>query len=292
MILYYIFSRPELRGSAGVHTPVGCPDFMLESVQAPYFFGLMAALVTTAGLMTVYWSGDWSARYSGLFALAAGGMLLTLSLLHIAPESMELSRNAPVFLTIGFYAGLLLERGTTAAFPESADRGRAAAVTPMAAVALHSFMDGIIYAVTFAGSFTAGVYTAMSLMVHEFPEGVIAFAILRRHSFSSKEAFFWAFLAAGLTTPLGVVIATPFIHGLTPDVIGTLFALSAGLLLYVATGPLMEPLQEEHPGRAFLALGAGVALAVAMSVMSVHGGHGGHAHPAGQAAPAVAGPAS
>ena len=247
---------------------------MLDSLQAPLSFGLTAAFVTTLGLLAVSTRGDWSARYSGLFALAAGGMLVSLTLLHIAPEAFALSPQAGRFLMGGFFGGLLLHFGVNAMFPERADRGRAAAITPLAAVAVHSFLDGMIYSVTFAASFSSGVYAASALMLHEFPEGVIAFAILRRHSFSNRGAFFWAFLASALTTPLGVILATPFMYGLTPELIGAMFAVSAGLLLYVSTGPLMEPLGEEPPVRSLMALGVGVLLAVLMALMPLHG----HAH--------------
>jgi zinc transporter ZupT len=107
----------------------------------------------------------------GLFALAAGGMLVSLTLLHIAPEAFELSTHTPVFLMVGFFGGLVLHFGIGAAFPERSDRGRAAAITPIAAVAIHSLLDGMIYSVTFAASFSSGVYAAASLMLHEFPEG-------------------------------------------------------------------------------------------------------------------------
>jgi ZIP family zinc transporter len=119
-------------------------------------------------------------------------------------------------------------------------------------------------------------------MLHEFPEGVIAFAILRRHSFSNREAFVWAFIASAATTPLGVIVATPFMYGLTPDIVGSLFAVSAGLLLYVATGPLMEPLEEEPPLRSLIALSAGVGLAILMALMPLHPheDEGGHIVPA------------
>ena len=255
---------------------------MLETLQAPLLFGLTAAFMTTLGLLTVSVRGDWSARYSGLFALTAGGMLVSLTLLHIAPEAFELSRHAPVFMMVGFFGGLLLHFGIGALFPERGGRGKLAAITPLAAVAVHSLLDGVIYSVTFAASFSSGVYAAAGLMLHEFPEGVIAFAILRRHSFSNREAFFWAFLPSALTTPLGVLVATPFMYGLTPDIVGSLFAVSAGLLLYVATGPLMEPMDEEPPLRSMLALSAGVALAVLMALVPLHPheDEGGHIAPA------------
>ena len=260
---------------------------MLQSMQAPLFFGLIAAFVTTVALIAVAARGDWSERHSGLFALAAGGMLVTLSLLHITPEAFALSRHAPALILTGFLGGLMISFLIRVFFPESGEAGQAAAVTPVMAVALHSFIDGIIYSVTFAASFSSGVYAAMSLLLHKFPEGIIAFAILlplaitstkgmafailRRHGFSNRRAFLLAFLAAAATTPLGVIASAPFMYGLGPEMVGNLFAISAGLLLYVATGPLMEPLKEEPPLRSFLALGAGVTIAVLIASLPVHG---------------------
>jgi len=148
---------------------------------------------------------------------------------------------------------------------------KAEAFTPIMAVAVHSFIDGILYSVTFAASFTSGVFTSLSLILHEFPEAVIAFAILRRHGFNNKRAFVYAFFAAAVTTPLGVIVAAPFMYGLGPDIIGALFAISAGLLLYVATGPLMAPLQEEPPVRSLLSLLGGVAVALVVVFLPVPG---------------------
>ncbi len=244
---------------------------MLQSMQAPLFFGLIAAFVTTIALIAVAARGDWSARHSGLFALAAGGMLVTLSLLHITPEAFALSRHAPALILTGFLGGLLLSFLVRVLFPEGGEEGHAAAATPVMAIALHSFIDGVIYSVTFAASFSSGVYAAASLLLHKFPEGVIAFAILRRHGFGNRRSFLFAFLAAAVTTPLGVVASVPFMYGLGAEAVGNLFAISAGLLLYVATGPLMEPLKEEPPLRSFLSLGGGVLIAVLIAVLPVHG---------------------
>jgi ZIP family zinc transporter len=254
---------------------------MLQTIQAPLFFGLIAAFVTSIGLIAVSVRADWSERHSGLFALAAGGMLITLSLLHIAPEAFELTSKAPVFLLVGFLGGLLLNFSVRAFFPEAKMgdqvKNRAAAFTPLIAVAIHSFIDGIIYSVTFAASFSSGVFAALSLILHEFPEGVIAYAILRRHGFANRRAFFYAFLAAALTTPLGVIASAPFVYGLGMETTGALFAVSAGLLLYVATGPLMAPIHEETPRRSFVALAVGVCVALMITLIPVHGhSHGLH----------------
>lgn len=246
------------------------------SFQAPLLFGLLAALITSIGLIAVALRSDWSARQSGLFSLAAGGMLISLSLLHILPEALYMNARAPLFVLAGFLGGLFLTFAIRTTFPER-EGGRAEALTPLLAVALHSFLDGVIYSVTFAASFESGVYASTSLIMHEFAEGVIAFAILARHGYRVKEALLWAFLAAGATTPLGALVSGLFLTGLGPEVVAMLYALSAGLLIYVATGPLMQPLREEPPLRGIAALGGGVVIALLLMAMPIHR-HDDHGH--------------
>ncbi len=249
---------------------------MWANLQAPLFFGLLAAFITSIGLVAVAQRGLWSARNASLFALVAGGMLLTLTLVHITPEAIERTPFAPVFILGGFLGGLLLHKTVRSIFgDEKTGLGRAAAATPVIAIAIHSFLDGILYAVTFSHSFESGVFVAMSLILHEFPEGVIAFTILRRSGFSNRQSFAFAFLAAAATTPAGVVASGPFIFLMSEQMVGNLFAISAGLLLFVATGPLMAPLRHERPKRSVPALGLGVLIAavISLSPFSRHHDH-------------------
>lgn len=255
---------------------------MWDSLQAPLFFGLIAAFVTTVGLIVVAQRAPWSERNAALFGLAAAGMLTTLAFLHIIPEAFSLSDMAPAWLAVGFFVGLMMNNAVKAVFPEREDKvGHHEAITPILAIALHSFLDGVIYAVTFAASFASGVYAAFGLTLHEFPEGVIAFAILRRYGVRNVTAFWFAFLAAAATTPLGVIVAGPFMYGLDEQAIGSLFAVSAGLLIYVATGPLMAPLREMAPVRGLSAVGAGALAALLLAMAPIHRHeHGAHDHDA------------
>ena len=245
---------------------------MIESLQAPLFFGLIAAFVTTIGLLAVALRSDWSLRHADLFGLVAAGMLTAIAFLHIVPEAFALSSAAPIWLATGFFGGVLVHYTIKAVFAEREGSALPSeAITPIVAIAIHSFIDGVIYAVTFAASFSSGVFTAVGLILHEFPEGVIAFAILRRHGGSNRWAFIWAFLAAAATTPLGVLISGPIMFGLGEAVLGMLFALSAGLLLFVATGPLMAPLKDMQPSRGLAALSVGVVIAIALVTLPLPG---------------------
>jgi zinc and cadmium transporter len=255
---------------------------MPASLPASVIFGLAAALVTSLGLLAVAWRRDWSMRQSGLFVLAAAGMLISMTLLHIVPEALERSRNAAIFLLAGFIAGVSLNLATDRLMPERGLGQRSGAITPLIAIGLHSFFDGILYSIAFTTSFQSGVYAALPLILHEFAEGIIAFAILARHGFSLRECLLWAFLVAAATTPIGALMSAPIVGGLGNEAVAGLYALSAGLLLYVAAGPLLAPLREEKTGRAALALAAGLAFAFIIMSLPVHEhehGAGRHDHP-------------
>ncbi|MEM1149911.1 MAG: ZIP family metal transporter [Pseudomonadota bacterium] len=260
---------------------------MISSLQTPLAFGLIAAFVTTLGLMVVSLRAEWSARHASLFALVAGGMLVTLTLLHIAPHALADSADAPNYILAGFLGGLLLSQmvrlitGEPTA-PDGVSKS-GAALAPILAIGFHSFIDGMVYAVSFAANYESGLYAAAGLIMHEFPEGIIAFAILRGAGVSSRMSFVWAFLAAAFTTPLGVLVSGPFIHAMGADVLPHLFALSAGLLLFVATGPLLAPIKEQSAPRALTAVGVGVVIALGLALGPlqdghVHSGHGHHNH--------------
>lgn len=246
----------------------------------PVLFGLMAAFVTSLGLLAVAFRSEWSTRYAGLFGLGAAGMLLIMVFLHILPEAFATSSAAPLWLAAGFFGGLIIHFSVRALFPEKLlEQGLPRdAITPVLAIAVHSFIDGIVYAMTFAASFSSGVYAALGLILHEFPEGVIAFAILRSHGASTRAAFLWAFLAAAATTPLGAAISVPLMQTLGPDTLGIMLSVSAGLILFVASGPLMAPLRDTPPARGLTAVSAGILIGLLVLTMPLPGGHGHHNH--------------
>ena len=242
------------------------------ALPLPVLFGLIAASVTALGLVCVALQADWSRRHAGLFAIAAGGMLITLAFLHLAPEAFIRTQTAPMWMLLGYLGGLFLHQASQGITSSSlaSGPGLAAAVVPLAAIGLHSLIDGVVYAVSFESSVESGLATSLSLILHEFPEGIVAFMIVRAAGGAVRTALVLALLAASLTTPLGALIATPLLGLVGDNVLGGLFALSTGLLVFVATGPLLSPLRDQTAMRGGLALTGGVALALALSLSPLH----------------------
>ena len=261
---------------------------MWAMLQMPLLFGAIAASATTLGLFLVSKYTDWSLRYASLFALAAAGMLCIISFIHIMPEAYDMTSRAPAWITLGFFLGVLLNSATTILFPDQPDTGLPKeALAPIIAIGAHSFIDGIIYSVTFAASFQSGLLASLSLILHELPEGIIAYIILKRSGATNQTAFLWAFLAAAATTPLGVLVSAPMLSFVGPETLGALFAISAGLLLFVATGPLLAPLRESPSAKGMTAVIIGAVVGLSFTLMPIahshgHGSHEGHDHAPGE----------
>lgn len=242
-------------------------------ILAPLFLSSLAAFVATVGLIVVAIRSDWSKKYAPLFALVASGLLLTMVLTHLAPEVLNSDPRAPLFMLGGFFLGLILHDTIRSLVPVSDSQSLAAGLTPMFAIATHSFVDGMIYTVTFAQGYETGMFSTLGLVMHEFPEGIVTFALLRGAGFSNKHSFALALFAAGLTTPLGTLAAYPFLQGMDPSGLNVLFALSAGLLLFVSTGPLMAHMREEKPIRSIPALAFGVVIALIIASLAIPHSH-------------------
>ncbi len=240
----------------------------------PFGFSLFAMVVTTLGVLGVARFGAAISDRMGAFAAFAASVLITVALVHLIPEAMERTPRAAWMVAGGFALGFILNRLMHADHAEDCGHGHPVGWTPLIGVGFHSLVDGLVYAVTFSVSFETGIFATLGLILHEAPEGVITYTLARAAGADGRRAIMLAILAAAVTTPLGVVLAYPFVSQLDGPILGDLLALSAGALLYIGAGHLL-PHAEREPARVSVpAVICGAALAVAMEL-----GHGGlHAH--------------
>ena len=223
----------------------------------------LAALVTAIGIYTIRHFEAWGRKYSIYFICFAAGVLISVSFLHIIPKSFEMNANAPVYLLIGFVFLHLFNRFITAFVCErDPDSRYGIGLVPMFGIGLHSFIDGFIYSITFTVSTFTGALAATGMVLHEFPEGIITYLLLLRGGFSEKTSLILAFLAASLTTPLGMLVSYPFISRIDKPTLGILLSLSAGALVYVGATHLLPQAEKEHRKYSLFALGAGILVAV------------------------------
>jgi zinc transporter ZupT len=257
---------------------------------------LISAAVTTLSILGISRHEKWSKKQALYIISFAAGVLISAAFLHLIPESFENSARAPLFLLIGFFFLYFMNRfldlficqeerpknGNTRESRghkhdyshqandftgedsqvnnNSASLNFKLGLIPLIGIGIHSFIDGIIFAVTFDVSFLTGALAAVGLILHEFPEGIIMFVLLNQAGWERKKAITYAFLAAAVTTPLGALISYPFIRHIKPETLGLLLSLAAGALLYVGASHLLPQVENGKKTYTILTLLAGIVI--------------------------------
>jgi zinc and cadmium transporter len=223
----------------------------------------LAAAVTSFGIFTIRRYTEWGRSNTIYFICFASGVLISASFLHIVPKSFTMNPAAPFYLLAGFFSLLLFNRFVTAFICEKGrDEKYGIGLVPMLGIGFHSFIDGIVYSITFTVSIFTGALAAVGMVLHEFPEGIITYLLLIRSGFRERKAVWLAFLAAALSTPLGTLVSYPLINLIDASLLGALLALSAGALIYVGATHLLPQAEKESKRYSLLAFLAGIAVAV------------------------------
>ncbi|MEO1251777.1 MAG: ZIP family metal transporter [Pseudomonadota bacterium] len=234
---------------------------------------LAATLISIAGTFAVASFGAVVERNSGYFSAFAVGVLTVSVLFHLIPEALDESPNATSWIASGFAIMVLI--GITVQVIVNRDAEGAALAFGYAsiiALASHSFLDGVIYAAAFGEEPFTGWITAVGLMLHEFPEGIIAYFLLAQAGLSRLRSIIGSFLAAALTTLAGTLSAN-FAFGFAagPPVVALLGG-SAGALIYVLIVHLGPHAATAPNRRGYLFAQLGAAIGVAAVIVNHAGG--------------------
>lgn len=223
----------------------------------------LACVITTVGILIIGRYERWGKDNAVYFMSFAAGVLISVSFIHIIPRAIEMNASAPVYLLAGFLALYIFNRFLSSYICHQYDCSDITlGFIPMLGIGLHSFLDGVIYSVTFNVSVFTGILAAIGMILHEFPEGIVTFLLLERGGMTRKRAAWYAFLAAAISTPMGTLISYPFIERIERSTLGVLLAFSAGALVYVGASHLLPAVERENKRFSMAAMAAGILVAV------------------------------
>lgn len=222
-------------------------------------FAIVAAIVNGSGIFLIFRFREWAEKTKTYFMCFAAGVLISTPLMLALPQAIEKNFYAGIMALAGFLFMFFSNE-----FIKHLTKKKVLAFGIVAAegIGIHSFIDGIIYTVTFSISILTGFLAATGLVIHEFAEGIITYTLFLKGGVKEKTAMTYAFLVAGLTTPLGAFLAYPFVSKMNQSSLGLILGFVAGVLIYVSASHLLPDARGEeskHSGLAFL---SGVVLAV------------------------------
>ena len=241
-----------------------------------------AGVATLIGIGLLRFIGKRALQYSHRLNSLAAGFILAVAFFNLLPEAAELTKDAMLFAALGFGVFYILETvlvvhsGVEIHFQagnESAG-ARPRALVAFSGLLFHSLLDGIIIAVAFQAdehmAANLGLLTAISVILHELPEGITTFSLLMTSV--NQKAALWMSVAVALATPAGAALSLAVIPNASPATVGKLVALAAGSFLYIGASDLVPETHGKHGIRNALYLLAGAAVIYVVGIL-MHGGH-------------------
>ncbi len=173
-------------------------------------------------------------KYMYIFSGLTAGTLLALIFLEIIPEVFELNSHPLILISviIGFITFHVLEKifSLHNHHEENHEQHHHIHSKKIAAWALilHSLFDGMAIGLAYSVSPEFGLIVAIGVIAHDFSDGFNTMTL----SHSKKMV-----IMDGLAPILGIIMGIYIT--LSDKILGVLFGLFAGVLLYVSTGDIL-----------------------------------------------------
>jgi zinc and cadmium transporter len=202
----------------------------------------------------------WLGRYRTPMLGFAAGALLASGVVEILPDAYaSLGPSALGWVLAAFAVLAVIER-------VSARRGHhrdpVVPASLLGSDALHNIGDGMAIAAAFLTSTHVGIVTSGAVIVHEVPEEIADYALLRTAGMSRRAAML-ALAAVQLSAGIGAA-GTLVASSLLARGHGAILAIAGGTFVYIAAVDLLPELVRARRVAGFAALVAGAALAVSL----------------------------
>lgn len=253
---------------------------------------LFAGLATGLGSLVAFFTSRTNTKFLSFALGFSAGVMIYVSLVEIFVKAKD-SLTAAVgetqgyaYTVMGFFGGMLLIALIDRLIPsaenphevkkvEDLQREPSAAeftklkkmgVFTALAIAIHNFPEGIATFMSALEDPQLGFAIAIAVAIHNIPEGIAVAVPLYYATGDRKRAFNLSFLS-GLSEPLGAIVAylilMPF---LTDTMFGVIFAGVAGIMVFISLDELLPAAREYDETHTSI---YGVVLGMAVMALSL-----------------------
>ncbi len=267
---------------------------MLETNNVLLAIGLtvFAGLATGVGSLIAFFAKRTNTKFLSVALGFSGGVMIYVSFVEILFEARKsltgaLGETSGSWITVfAFFGGILLIAMIDKLVPRLENPHEARCIEEIEmpdkklvadtkklmntgiyaaiAIAVHNFPEGIA---TFTSTLTnpsLGIAIAVAIVIHNIPEGIAVSVPIYFATGDKKKAFWYSFLS-GAAEPLGAILAYIILMPFLNDVVfGILFAGVAGIMIFIALDELL-PASREY-GEPHLSL---YGLLSGMAVMAI-----------------------
>ncbi len=236
-----------------------------NTVLIAFLLTLFAGLSTGIGGLLTFFVNRKNTWFLSLALGFSAGVMIYISFIDIVPKAQDslgalfTGKNASIITTLSFFAGILIIGIIDKLVPsvenpheiriigedgkKSSHLMRMGVFTAIA-IAVHNFPEGIATFTASLNDLSTGIVIAIAIAIHNIPEGIAISVPVYYATGSKKKALKYSFLS-GLSEPVGALIGylvlMPFLNG---AVFGVVFAAVAGIMVYISLDELLPAAKE------------------------------------------------
>jgi len=228
-------------------------------------------IITIAGGSIPLWVKGLNDRRMQLLLAFSGAFLLSITFLHLLPETFEdLGSKTGFYILGGFFLQLFIQRfthgvehGHVHVHPNQHDHHHIPVWSIVAGLSIHAFMEGLPLGFNYRNSAT-GPSLYFAVAAHKLPEAMLL-TMLVLHERGKKTAV-TTLLIFSFLTPLAGMIATylGMHYGFISRMVTALIPIVAGAFIHISTTIFFESGTKQHllTWQKVLAMVAGVSIAL------------------------------
>lgn len=240
-----------------------------DSVLFAFGLTIFAGLATGVGSAMAFFAKKTNTKFLSVALGFSAGVMIYVSFVEIfvkARTALETALGPSkgyLWTTLGFFGGVFLIAAIDKLVPSFENPHEVRRVEDMdkeavkkkallrmgmfsaLAIAIHNFPEGLATFTSALADPTLGISIAVAIAIHNIPEGIAVSVPLYYATGSKKKAFFYSF-ASGLAEPVGALVGYGLFYKYFNDItFGLLFASVAGIMVFISIDELL-PTAEKY----------------------------------------------
>ncbi|WP_071392968.1 ZIP family metal transporter [Bacillus tuaregi] len=226
--------------------------------QAFYLYLSLSLIANLLGGFILFLKKDWSVRKLSGFLSLSSGILLSITIFELIPETIQLSHFSSLFICIGFLFLFLIQKVLSKRRFYQNEKV-AVFLSSLLGIFIHSLFEGMIIFSSFLLNQYVGSLILLGSMIHKFLDGFLVY-FMTFYFYQDKKKALLSVLFLILATLFGTNIALFFSESILLNE-STIYAfalsITSGIFLYIPIVDLIPKtnLDQNHFNRLFLFIG-------------------------------------
>ena len=253
---------------------------MVEDVSVAFLFTALAGLSTGIGSLIAYFIRKPKLSYLSFLLGFSAGVMIYVSFVELLAKSIN--ETGFLLANICFFGGIVGIYFVDKFIPhihldtkpdpyhkiKHRKKLMTAGVFTAIGIAIHNFPEGMAVFAVSLESLTMGLPIAIAIAIHNIPEGIAVSIPIYYATGNRKKAFLYSFLS-GVTEPVGAAIGyLLLLPVLTTTILYATLAVVAGIMVFICFDELL-PISKEYGNEHLSTLGLFFGMVVMMLSLSL-----------------------